>query len=266
LIATAGASGVSQPIVAAGSPVTVPFAVQDSANAGILSHSADGLPQTPGGGKQPTDADEHWIPRMMKALGVEHELHISKMPGPARPDGPAGGPLTAHDSAEVLPQEQQNTTETLKSALLHLLQADDVPAAVKDSAQQALQQITGQQLMLSSDKASMFSHITMFVPLMNANGEQTAAVHIQSRKGSRGQIDAQNCRLVFDLRMKSLGDTMIDVQVVDRIVSLRVLNDSPFIQSLLESHREEIAAGLSNIGYQFISLKCGPYPEQGQPS
>jgi hypothetical protein len=149
---------------------------------------------------------------------------------------------------------------------MQLMQADDVPSAFKDSAQQAVQQITGQQLLLNSDRASMFSHITLFVPLMNANGEQTAAIHIQSRKGARGEIDAQNCRLVFDLRMKTIGDTMVDVQVVDRIVSLRVLNDQPYIQQLLELNREEIAAGLSSIGYQFISVKCGPYPEKGQES
>lgn len=158
------------------------------------------------------------------------------------------------------------SVDTLKSALLMLVQSDDTPAALKETAQQAIQQITGQQLLLNTDRTSAFSNITMFIPIINANGEQTAAIHIQSRKGARGEIDANNCRLVFDLRMKALGDTMIDVQVVDRIVSLRVLNDQPFIQPLLESHREEIAASLSNIGYQFISLKCSPYPEKGQPT
>jgi hypothetical protein len=212
---------------------------------------------------------EHWISKLIKAVGVEHEHTILKLPERIVLDGQfqaAGGlldkdPLTPNNPL----QEQMKSVDTLKGALLMLVQSDDTPTALKETAQQAIQQITGQQLLLNIDRSSMFSNITLFIPLINANGEQTAAIHIQSRKGARGEIDSNNCRLVFDLRMKALGDTMVDVQVVDRIVSLRILNDQPFIQQLLESHREEIAAGLSTVGYQFISLKCGPYPEKGQP-
>ncbi|NOU93454.1 hypothetical protein GC093_09510 [Paenibacillus sp. LMG 31456] len=222
-----------------------------------------------GGNLQESETNEHWLPKMMKALGIEHEHHIGRLPDKMLQDVSGNkelGALSSLNSGIASSEDQQRSSETLKSALMQLMQADDVPPAFKESAQQTIQQITGQQLLLNSDRASMFSHITLFVPLMNANGEQTAAVHIQSRKGARGEIDAHNCRLVFDLRMKSLGDTMVDVQVVDRIVSLRVLNDQPFIQQLLESNRDEISAGLSSIGYQFISIKCGPYPEKGQDS
>jgi hypothetical protein len=139
---------------------------------------------------------------------------------------------------------------------------DDTPASLKESTQQLLQQITGQQLLLSPDRTSMFSHITMMIPMNNEQGQQTAAVHIQSRKGSRGEIDANNCRLVFDLRMKSIGDTLVDVQIYNKIVSLHVHNDHDFVANLLEGSRDEIAASLQNVGYQFLSLKCSPYPEE----
>jgi hypothetical protein len=146
--------------------------------------------------------------------------------------------------------------------LLQLHALADTPPAVKDSAQQLLQQITGQQLLLSPDRTSMFSHITMMIPMYNDSRQQTAAVHIQSRKGSRGEIDATNCRLVFDLQMKSIGDTLVDVQVYNKIVSLHVHNDHDFVANLLDGSRDEIAASLHNVGYQFLSLKCTPFPEQ----
>ncbi|SFL46770.1 hypothetical protein SAMN03159341_106204 [Paenibacillus sp. 1_12] len=220
----------------------------------------------------PTDTGEHWISKLIKAVGVEHEHAIFKLPDKNGLDGQllTAASITDRSSDLQAPagaqQDPLKSVDTLKSALLMLVQSDDTPAALKETAQQAIQQITGQQLLLNTDRTSAFSNITMFIPIINANGEQTAAIHIQSRKGARGEIDANNCRLVFDLRMKALGDTMIDVQVVDRIVSLRVLNDQPFIQPLLESYREEIAEGLTKIGYQFISLKCSAYPEKGQPA
>lgn len=216
-------------------------------------------------GAQPS---EHWIPKLMKALGVDHENQVFKMPDGKvndpmpRIEGPALQVQAGLPSA-AFAQEQAKMADSLKSVLMQLSQSQDIPPSMKDTVQQAIQQITGQQLMLNSDRSSMFTHITMFVPLLNANGEQTAAIHIQSRKGKKGELDAQNCRLVFDLRMKALGDTMVDVKVVDRIVSLQVMNDQPFLHDLLDSYRDEISSSLAGVGYQFISLKCSPYPEKG---
>lgn len=184
----------------------------------------------------------------MKTLGVEHERQTLRQLGPL-PD--AAGPLAP---------EAAKQAETLKSVLLQLSNADDAPPAMKELAQQTVQQITGQQLLLSPGKDIVFSHISMFIPMVNGNGEQTAAIHIQSRKGKNGRLDSNNCHLVFDLQMKALGNTMVDVQVVNRIVSLNVHNDLPFIQPLLESKRDEISEALASIGYQFISMKCSPYP------
>jgi hypothetical protein len=137
-----------------------------------------------------------------------------------------------------------------------------LPSAIKESTQQLVQQITGQQLLLTPDRTSMFSHITLMLPIPNQFGQPSSAVHIQSRKGARGELDSNNCRLLFDLRMNSIGNTLVDVHVVDRIVSLHVHNEHPIVAQLLESQRSEIESALQGIGYQFLSLKCSPYPEK----
>jgi hypothetical protein len=211
-----------------------------------------------------------WIGKWMKSLGIEHEQQLFKALD-RTPDlnklihKTQGSPLEAEFSLEGSPTPneaaKQIVTDSLKSALLQLNAMDDTPPSLKESTQQLLQQITGQQLLLSPDRTSMFSHITMMIPMNNEQGQQTSAVHIQSRKGSRGEIDANNCRLVFDLRMKSIGDTLVDVQIYNKIVSLHVHNDHDFVANLLESSRDEIAASLQNVGYQFLSLKCSPFPE-----
>ncbi|TVY08798.1 hypothetical protein [Paenibacillus cremeus] len=213
--------------------------------------AAPAAPAAPAAAPAPS-SDGHVLGRLMKALGVEHEHDAMKLLE-SRTADPASSAASPADA---------KAADTLKSVLLQLSQADDISSSLKDSAQQAVQQITGQQLMLSQDRTAMFSHVTLFVPLMNANGEQTAAIHIQSRKGKNGSLDESNCRLVFDLQMKAMGDTMVDVQVVNRIVSLNIHNNLPFTQQLLEASKEEIAQGLASVGYQFISMKCSPYPEK----
>ncbi len=211
------------------------------------------------------------IARLFIALGLEHERQIGGMAEKHRltgrgTDSPpipsSAAQLVDNIQPDAAPGGTRPPEETFKSLLLQLTRADDLPPAVKETLQQSLQQVTGQQLLLTPDRASFFSHVTLLLPLKNDLGEQTASVHIQSRKGKRGEIDADNCRLLFDLHMSSLGDTLIDVQVVDRIVSLKVHNDHPLAAPLLESFRSEIAAGLNRIGYQFLSMKCMPFPEK----
>lgn len=212
------------------------------------------------------DPEPNWISRMLKTVGVEHESHLA-----VKLDERADAILRGRNiTDDLLPNlfaaaSQQDDSvkpaaDTLKSLLLQLTASDDTPAPLKEAAQQALGQITGQQLMLTGDKSSMFAHMTLFVPFMDGTGQQSAAIHIQSRKGKRGEVDASNCRLLFDLQMKVMGNTLLDVHVVNKIVSLNIHNDHPALAPLMEESKEEITAAMNKAGYQFISLKCSPYP------
>lgn len=214
------------------------------------------------------DPETNWISKMLKAVGIEHESHVAAKldergnPMPVRQQATENTfSLFSSNGADQQGDSAKPATETLKSLLLQLTASDDTPAPLKEAAQQAVSQITGQQLMLTNDKNAMFTQMTMFVPFLDNTGQQTAAIHIQSRKGSRGELDASNCRLLFDLQMKVMGNTLLDVQVVNKIVSLNIHNDHPALAGLMESSKDEIATAMNSVGYQFISLKCSPYPK-----
>ncbi|MFC5649029.1 flagellar hook-length control protein FliK [Paenibacillus solisilvae] len=153
--------------------------------------------------------------------------------------------------------------DTFKSALLTLAAGDDVPQSLRDTAQQLVQHVTGQQLLLTPERTgSPFTHVTMFIPMQGPDGSQTASVHIQTGRGRKGELDADNCRLLFDLKMKTLGDTIVDVQVVDKIVSLNLWNDHPVITDLLESSRGEMAQALQGAGFKLLTLRSKPMPNR----
>ncbi|MDO3410718.1 hypothetical protein QWJ34_13180 [Saccharibacillus sp. CPCC 101409] len=168
--------------------------------------------------------------------------------------GAAGQAPAAHTPAEI--------RESLKSLLLQLSSSDSLPSAVKEAAQQAVQQMTGQQLLLNTDRTAPFAQVTMFLPFVGQDGSQTASVQIESRRGPKGELDASNCRLWFDLDMKSLGRTVVDVQVVDRNVSLNFRNDEEWVRPLLESSQNEIASALNNAGYQLMALRTDVLPQR----
>lgn len=198
-----------------------------------------------------------WLLRLLQTLGVDHESRLSALPDPHAltvQDPPAGSDLSGDEGIV----QRNALNESVKSVLLQLA-AQEMPSALKEQVQQAVQQITGQQLMLASDRSLPFTQVTFYLPMYNAQGAQTASVHIQSQKKKGGRLDSHNCRLWFDLKMNTLGETVVDAHIVDKTVNLTVCNDHPFISGLLNDYREEIEKSLSGIGYRLFSLKSAPF-------
>lgn len=206
-------------------------------------------------------ADEPWLGKLLTALGAGHER--AAMQGGLWSDPQQGDAGAAHGQAADAGRQQ---ADTLKAALLGLSRMEDAPPALREAAQTLVQQITGQQLLLSAERqnTAMMSHMTLFIPMKNKDGETTAKVHVEARRSQRGEWDADNCRLLFDLELQHMGHTVVDVQVVDRSVSLRLLNDRPEVAEWIQGARAEAASGLQSAGYRLMSLTAAPYPERSQ--
>ncbi|QMV40192.1 hypothetical protein [Cohnella cholangitidis] len=146
--------------------------------------------------------------------------------------------------------------------MLALAAHDDVPPALREAAQTLANQVTGQQLLLTSgpERNSPVQPYDAVRADESADGDTTATVHVQTRRSRRGEWDTDNCHLLFDLRMRNIGDTIVDVQVVDRIVSLKLLSDFPGMTALIEQAREELSSGMSKAGFQLLSLSASPLP------
>lgn len=176
---------------------------------------------------------------------------------------PLRSPAEAAPAAE--PGRLSAPQETLKSALAQLAAVEDAPPALKEAAQTALQSLQGQQLLLAAaDRSSPFVHVMMWIPLPGRNGSEdgSAAVQLHTRRGKTGELDANNCRLWFQLSLAALGETWIDVQVVDRIVSLHVWNDHPAAESLFAQSKGTVEEALAGIGYHLSSFRHSPKPKQ----
>ncbi|MEK3659446.1 DNA ligase [Paenibacillus sp. FSL F4-0236] len=206
----------------------------------------------------PADA-ESWVGRVLKLLGAEHEQQAVRGVAVAAAETARAAAGTAALGSAGVGGEQ--ATDTLKGVLLQIMSSSEVPPAVKEAASGLVQQLTGQQLLLNTDRTAPFAQVTLFLPLQGPDGQETASVHIQSRRGRKGELDAANCRLWFDLDMKQIGQTLVDVQVVDRIVSLKLHNDHPWVLELLEQRRDDIKTAVESIGYQLSGLRTEPLPE-----
>lgn len=207
----------------------------------------------------PPPEAEPWVGRVLRLLGAEHEQQAVRGSAMAAAETARAAAGTAVAALGSVGGEQ--AADTLKGVLLQIMGSSEVPPAVKETASLLVQQLTGQQLLLNTDRTAPFAQVTLFLPLHGPDGQETASVHIQSRRGHKGELDAANCRLWFDLDMKQLGQTLVDVQVAHRIVSLKLHNDQPWVLELLEQRSEDIKAAIESIGYQLSGLRTEPLPE-----
>ena len=213
-----------------------------------------------------------WLARLLQWLGFGHERSLASGDVlTAQYQAARAGSAGAETPPDVLPGGSSNPWmmneargETLKSALLALASREDAPPALREAAQTLAQHITGQQLLLAGDRGTLspYHYVTLFIPIADRHGDATAAVHVQTRKKRRGEWDADNVRLLFDLNMKHLGHTVVDVQVVDRIVSMKVYSDDPWFRDLAESSRDTLAAAFQDAGYQLSAMRAVPFPDR----
>ncbi|MGM1019979.1 MAG: DNA ligase [Bacillota bacterium] len=260
-----GTAAPEQPAAEAPQPAAGALRATDTAAAQPAASVASSTLLTP--------TEDPWVGRVLKLLGAEHEQQIHRAAAQTA-QGTAAARMEPPEGTQPLPGlaaaaggAVSADADTVKGALLQLMSSDDLPPALKEAAQQVVQHLTGQQLLLNTDRTAPFAQVHMFIPFVGPDGRETATIQIQSRRGKRGELDASNCRLWFDLDMKALGPTLVDVQVVDRIVSLKLHNDQDWAASLLTSGRESIHTALELLGYQLLSLRTEPMPVRtGQES
>ncbi|MFS1513219.1 hypothetical protein VQL36_12370 [Chengkuizengella sp. SCS-71B] len=203
--------------------------------------------------------NENWITRFIKNLGLDYEKQlVNSFKSFEFASNKMNQPIM--NFATLSDLEAPKDFQNLKSLMLQLLSVDDLPSHIKEQSQQLLNHITGQQLFLSSNRSDVITHFTIFIPIYNDNGDQTSSVSIQSRRNKKGEIDVNNCSLWFDLNMKTLGETLIDIQVVSNMVSIRIHNDHSKTEELIETGI--VKPIIEGLGFRFLSLKHLPFPEK----
>lgn len=120
-----------------------------------------------------------------------------------------------------------------------------------------LNRLTGMQL-ISQDLSGPMQQIVMQLPL--ALGEKKSDVTIQwsGRKTSKGQIDPDYCRIFFYLDLQSLNQTVVDMQIQNRVIHLSVVNDSTKIEPIIKALTPTLKEKLENIGYTLSYIGVNP--------
>ncbi|MGG4198292.1 hypothetical protein [Peribacillus frigoritolerans] len=144
----------------------------------------------------------HQLKEMTKVLGLQLEHALINLPGDDMADFP-------------------NDLETLKPLLLKLLN-EQIPAAIKEMAEQILNRITAQQIL--SQENGPIQNLLLTLPLNLGSTQTDLTLQWSGRKTKEGKIDPDYCRVLFYLELGRLEETVIDMQVQNRIIKVTVIN------------------------------------------
>ena len=154
----------------------------------------------------------------------------------------------------------ETVMNSLKPQLMNLLNDTQISFPVREATEVLLARLNGMQL-LSTDNG--YQHqIVMQVPLDFLGKRMEATLHWNGRMKEDGKIDSDYARVLFYLQMQSIQETVIDMQVQSRIVSVTVFNENTNLQPLAVALKEVLAVGLEQKGYQLSGVQLKSFEQQ----
>lgn len=164
--------------------------------------------------------------------------------------------------ASAKPEQIESLAQTLKPQLINLVQDPQISPQLKDAAEVVLARINGMQL-LSTDNGHQHQ-LVMQVPLEFLGKKMDATLQWNGRMKDDGKIDADYARVMFYLQMESMDETVIDMQVQNRIITVTVFNENDYLNQLAEPLKEALAKGLSDKEYHLSGVSFKKFESENK--
>jgi hypothetical protein len=181
---------------------------------------------------EPVEGFKTLIKSATQALGLSHEFD-------------SFDPVTNKGS------DEGTKLDNVKSLLLNLLN-EEIPTKLKDQAEALLNRLTGIQLM--SSEANPVQQIVMQLPFSLMNKQTDLTIQWNGRKDPNGKIDPSYCRVLFYLELEHLNETIIDMQIQNRIMKITVINDHENIKILSAPYLASLKENLQKLDYQLSNV------------
>ena len=147
-------------------------------------------------------------------------------------------------------------TQTVKTLLMNLLQ--DGNSTVNEKIQPLIHFINGLQLQSVYESQNMI-HATLQLPGEKFALPKDLFFQFEGKKNEDGTLDADHCRILFVLHLQNISETVIDMFVQKRIVSLTVYNDHVYrLNHTRENFVQILEKQLNELNFQLSTIKWKP--------
>lgn len=164
--------------------------------------------------------------------------------------------------AEQIPLQIPMINETIKALLLNIVQEERTPL---ENVQQLVHYINGLQLQTREENSLLYAQLQL--PGEKIGLPTDLFLQFEGKKTDNDEIDTSFCRILFFLHLHHIKDTVIDMHVQKRVITLTVYNDyhNP-LAKMMDPFRQRLAEGLDRIDYHLSNVRFKPLEERGKSS
>ncbi|WP_053219685.1 hypothetical protein [Virgibacillus senegalensis] len=205
----------------------------------LLSDSSEGQ------GLLLSDPKQYFLRKVEQVLlfsGLNHENNLSK------------------DQLAALPIKEQ----TLKSIVLQAI--SESGNGGNEKLNSLLHYLNGVQLTHHQETVNTVQFHLM-LPGDHIGVKNDIQIDFEGNKDEEGKINPDFCHVVFYLDLEKMKETVIDMQIQKRMVSITVFNEHQKLESLFPLFKPALQQGLEQLDYHLTSVRWKPYGkfENGSP-
>lgn len=171
-----------------------------------------------------------------------------------------------HEAVLSSKEAAQDIPQTVKQELLKLM-SETMPVPVREAAEQLIGRLNAQHIL--SAESGPIQQLVMQAPLQFGEFKGDVTIKWEGRKKNDGKIDADFCRVLFYVDMPRLKQTVIDMQVQNRIVHLQIIADVPglLLKKMSSPAVDTLKQALEAGGYRLsgVSFKEPSPQAKGKP-
>ncbi|ADU30775.1 hypothetical protein [Evansella cellulosilytica] len=182
-----------------------------------------------------------FLKQIISQLGLQYEFNLNK-------------------SNDI--QQLNQSTQDLKPLLMSFL--ENVPerlVSVREQAEFLLHRLTAYQL-LSSDSHDLLHRTLVQIPVYFDQKYRDVTIQWEGKQQADGTISEEHCRILFYLNMTHLKDVAVDLQIQNRIVSIKIYNENPKPHLIINSLFPSIKEKLEEMDYQLSTINWY-HPNEG---
>lgn len=155
---------------------------------------------------------------------------------------------------QLLDDKNNHLQNTIKGLLLQLIQQSE--GRVHEQLAKVLNIINGLQLQSVNDMNNIL-YANLQIPAKKLGLTNEIELKFEGKK-KNGKIDTDFCRIHFYLELNHLNETVIDMNVQNRSVTLTVYNDSNGLKKITAPFVNHLKEGLRSLNYQLSTVLFKP--------
>ncbi|AUJ26698.1 MULTISPECIES: hypothetical protein [Virgibacillus] len=155
-------------------------------------------------------------------------------------------------SHENLLVKGESPPTTIKSQLISMLQ--QTKGGLGEQLQQVLHHLHAVQLSSVQDFDNGFLQAYLQIPALKLGLTNDMEIKFEGKKTETNKLDPNHCRIVFYLELTNIKETVVDMHVQNRNISIHVFNDHIQSRTLPMQFQPLLKKGLKEMNYHLSSI------------